>query len=66
MAEQIFLLHRSHETTKADFFKQTVGASIRKDLSSAQDAMRDITGTCIIIKGVIIDDNCIEDDKDNR
>ncbi len=63
MTEKIFLLQRSHRVTLDEFFDQTVGIHEYQSLERAQECMHSITGCCIIIKGDIIDSNCIEDEE---
>ena len=63
MTEKIFLLQRIHETTLEDFFKHFVGVNERDSLEDAQKAMHSIIGSCVIIKGEIVDSNCIKDEE---
>lgn len=58
MTKKIYLLHRIHKTPLKDFFKQTIQIGESPSLERAQEAMHALSGSCVIIRGEIIDDNC--------
>lgn len=63
MTEKFFLFQRIHEVTLEDFFKHFVGVNEQSSLEDAQESMHSIIGSCVIVKGEIIDTNCIEDEE---
>lgn len=59
MNTKLFLLHRSHPSDEKEFFNQSLNIRVEKDtpenLECLQESMKHLCGSCVIIRGKIID-----------